>query len=144
MVERNNVQISIINKWISSFAHWENKIITCVNNQIKPPSIIYFILNRKNLIIVLITRKNHFLYDIMIETGICRTALWELYYSIRMFTWNKNQLEGTAKEIVGALRHVRGIQDEKMKSLIFLYPFYSLFYHLDFWNVQANRAIFRR
>ena len=80
----------------------------------------------------------------MIETGICRTALYELYHSPRMFTCNENHLEGTAKKFVGALRHVRGIQDEKMKSLIFLYPFYSLFYHLDFWNVQANHAIFRR
>ena len=57
----NNLSNKVINKWITSFTYWDNKIIICLNHQIKyPPSIIYFILNRKDCIIVLISSNNHF------------------------------------------------------------------------------------
>ena len=38
-------------------------------------------------------------------------------------------------KIVGALRHVRGIQDENIMNLIFLFIILSL---LDIWNAQTT------
>ena len=58
-----------------------------------------------------------------------------------MFTLNKNHLEGTPRKIVGALRHVRGIQDENINNLIYLFIILLL---LDFWNAQTNHAIYRK
>ena len=46
-----------------------------------------------------------------------------------MFTLNKNHLEGSARETLVALRHVKGIQNENIMNLIFLYAFLWLFYH---------------
>ena len=52
-----------------------------------------------------------------------------------MFTLNKNHLEGTARKLAGSLRHVRGIQDENIMNLIFLFIILSL---LDIWNAQTT------
>ena len=74
----------------------------------------------------------------MIKTAIHRTALYELYHSPRMltmFTLNRNYLEETPRKIVGALRHARGIQDENIMNLIFLFIILSL---LHIWNAQTT------
>ena len=58
-----------------------------------------------------------------------------------MYTLNKNHLERTPRKIVGALRHVGGIQDENIMNLIFLLIILSL---LDTRNAQTKHAIYRR
>ena len=52
-----------------------------------------------------------------------------------MFTLNRNYLEETPRKTVGTLSHVRGIQDENIMNLIFLFIILSL---LDIWIAQTT------
>ena len=51
-----------------------------------------------------------------------------------MFTLNRNYLEETPRKTAGTLSHVRGIQDENVMNLIFLFIILSL---LDIWIAQT-------
>ena len=52
-----------------------------------------------------------------------------------MFTVKRNYLEETPRKTVGALSHVRGIQDENIMNLILLFIILSLLY---IWIAQTT------
>ena len=81
MIERNNISKYLINEWIISFTHWDNKVMVWVNSQITPVKT-FFIFNSKNFAIKpewQIINKWHFLYAITINLKIHQTALYVNY-----------------------------------------------------------------